>query len=211
MNQCVSVGFSGSQHAGRKIGLIRGVGKILGFEAESSATMIGDLVFSYYGWVEEIGGVKLDARLIGEDFHHSARFRVTDAGSELNTVVFRQHPTMVISFAQLEGFEVIVDAVADDVRGSEVHRGACYGFNHTRWDHAWSCWQVIGRMELHEMVGDRRGGIARKVPIRVVNDVDNRRSIGGGGRFPDQFVVIVERISDLGGEISGIALFAISG
>ena len=73
------VALAGLQDHGREFGLIRGIGKVLGFQAEGVAARIGCAAFAGSFAVEKIAGVKLDAGLGGPNFEDAAEGGVDDA------------------------------------------------------------------------------------------------------------------------------------
>ncbi len=73
------VALAGVPDYGRELRLIRGIGKVLGFQAEGVAAGIGEAALAAGFAVEEIAGVKLDAGLGGPNFEDAAGGGVDDA------------------------------------------------------------------------------------------------------------------------------------
>ena len=65
----------GFENCGRKVGVIRRIREVLGFEAECKAAVI-DLALLASNTVEEVPGVELEAWLCGRDFEYAARMRL---------------------------------------------------------------------------------------------------------------------------------------
>ena len=59
------------------------------------------------------------------------------------------------------------------------------------------------------MVVDRGGRIARKIPIGVVDKVEDSRSGGCGARLPDEFVFLRKRVGHCRRESAGVAFLTI--
>src|SRR3990172_10009065 len=75
----------------------RGIGKMLGLEAESGVPPVTDAPFSGERTVQEITRVELDPRLRGEDLHESPAGRIVElrhGAGEIVRVV--QHPVVVV-------------------------------------------------------------------------------------------------------------------
>ena len=66
------VALAGVEDHGGEFALVRGVGIVLGFQAEGVAARIGDAALAGSFAVEKISGVKLDAGLGGENFQDAA-------------------------------------------------------------------------------------------------------------------------------------------
>jgi hypothetical protein len=66
------VALAGLEDHGGEFGLIRGIGKVLGFQAEGVAAGIGDAAFAGSFAVEKIAGARLDAGLGGPNFQDAA-------------------------------------------------------------------------------------------------------------------------------------------
>ena len=69
MDHLMVVPFTGAKHRAGKGGVVRGVGEMLRFEAEACAMTVGDAVFADGAAIEKISAVKLQAGLVGENFH----------------------------------------------------------------------------------------------------------------------------------------------
>lgn len=164
-----------------------------------------------HGAIEEIAAVELHTGLVGADFHDATRLRILEACCEAQalTFAFIDDPCVVVTAAEFEGFEISSDALADDGRLGEIHRGAGNWSDFTRWDQADVGWQKAIGIERENVVIDGRGWVSGEIPIRVMNDIENRWRIGGGFGFPLELVVIVERVGDFDGEIAGVTFFAI--
>src|SRR6267154_1413473 len=96
------VAGAGVQDRRGEFRLVGGIGKVLGFQAEGGAFGIGEPALANSCAVEEIAGIKLDARLGGPDFHDAAGSGLEDARGE--------------SFAPVHGHaqdEVVVVAAAE--------------------------------------------------------------------------------------------------
>ena len=110
----VAVGFSGAKNGAWEIGLIRGIRETLGFEAEAGV---------FFG--EEIPGVELDARLVGGDFKAASASGMSEKGSGGEFVrCVLQYPAVIVSVAEFEGGEVVMDALADLGGAGEIERGS---------------------------------------------------------------------------------------
>ncbi len=73
------VALAGLEDHGGEFRLVRGIGKVLGFQAEGVVARIGDAAIAGSFAVEKISGVKLDAGLGGLNFQDAAEGGVDDA------------------------------------------------------------------------------------------------------------------------------------
>jgi hypothetical protein len=74
---------------------------------------MGDSTLSADSTLQEISSVKLDAWLVGENFHRATSLGVLESGSKANAVAGFQYPTMIITGSQREGLEIMIHAVSD--------------------------------------------------------------------------------------------------
>ncbi len=209
MNHHVLVGFSGTEHAGREGRFVRSIRETFGLKAERAAFGILDAAFSGHCSVEEIATVELDGRLVGGDLHHAPGFGILHAGGELHTLVFRKHPRVVVTAAEFQCFEISVHPLSDFSRLGEIHRRAIDGGDLTGRDEADVGGQVARCVEGEDVIVDRGGRIAREIPVGMVDEVDDRRRVGGGFGNPLQFIIIAESVGDLRGESPWIPFLAV--
>ncbi|MFM2297794.1 MAG: hypothetical protein RL117_1501 [Verrucomicrobiota bacterium] len=170
--------------------------------------MVFDPVLAFDRAIEEISGIELHRGLVGEHFHFSTTGGMHDAGRAFHACRWAQDPAVIVSARERERFEGGIDAVANDHGLGEVERRAdntlrFSGRNQAR----------IGRQEMvgvdqHHVIEDGLREITREIPIGVMDHVDDRWRIGGRARFPDQFVVVIERVSDRDIERAGVAFFS---
>src|SRR6185369_302923 len=105
---------------------------MLRLERYSVAEMVDDTAFSNVAAVEEIAGVKLQARLGGGDLHRATTRWFDNAGSEYQRVRCRaaavQNPVVIVAIAvaNLDVLPVIY-SLTDRVRCAEIERRALHG------------------------------------------------------------------------------------
>ena len=118
---------------------------------------------------------------------------------------------MVVAEAEFDGFKVGIDAFANRGGFGEIKRRAsnrCYFASRNQ---ARIRGQIMIGFELQYVIVDRGSRIAGKVPVAVVNNVQNRWRIGGGFGFPLELVAVIERVGYFDREIARITFFAVFG
>lgn len=168
-------------------------------------------MFSLNGAVEEISCIKLHGGLVGEDFHLSATWRMNHAGGTFHACCLAQHPAVVVTAGEGEGFEGCVDAVAHDVGLGEVERSALDRGSFTCGDQPGIGGEEMIGLDVHDVIEDALTEIAREIPVGVVDHVDDGRRIGSRLRFPQELVLLIECVGYSDIERAGIAFLAIDG
>ena len=152
------------------------------------------------GLGEVISCVKLDAGLVGEHFEGSAGAGVVNdsggVGFDRLIVVVTQHHAVIISACDVEGFVILLDVFADELRVSEVHRCVGNRTDFASWYHARIGRQEIIGMNLDLVIGDRGVKFAAEVPVGVVDEVDQGGLVRGGLGMPAELVVVIEPVGD---------------
>jgi hypothetical protein len=99
------ISISRIQCCGRELWLVRRIGIMLGFEAETETFRVSCALARQFA-VEEIPGIKLNGRLRRENLHYAAAFRFVH-GRELYQAVAAafQYPAVVVAAA---GFDLLV-------------------------------------------------------------------------------------------------------
>ena len=121
------ISLARAQHGGRKILVIRRIGKILGLEGYPRAEIVPVASFADLRPVHKIPAVKLQAGLIGFDLHHDPRCGFVHFGGHAHFVpLLVQHPVVIVSASQFHRFEIGVDPTADRLRHPEVKRRSGY-------------------------------------------------------------------------------------
>src|SRR5438552_3164699 len=114
---CSVVRGAGFQFRGWESGLVGRVGVVLSLHAEGAAQGVGLAAFPLDRPIQEVAGIKLEARFGGPDLHRAAGFGVANFGGFAHAAVaFVEHPVVVVAFAELELPIVLADACADGSR-----------------------------------------------------------------------------------------------
>ena len=80
VDDAVGIDFAGFETAIGKIGVVRSVGEILRFEAESGVRAVGGARVAAGGTIEVFAVVELDTWLVRGDFQHAAADGIRQAG-----------------------------------------------------------------------------------------------------------------------------------
>ena len=64
--------LSRSQNRGRKLGMVRGIGKMLSLETESVTPLVHMPLLACDGSIQKVSGIKLNSGLVGGDLHDAA-------------------------------------------------------------------------------------------------------------------------------------------
>src|SRR5260370_19891773 len=107
--------LAGIQDGGREFRLIRGIGKMLGFQAKRGALRIGSAALARRFPIEKIPGVKLHAGLGSPNFEDPASSGLEDAGGEIFSMIHRhpQDKVVVVAAAKFQLLAVLIDAPAE--------------------------------------------------------------------------------------------------
>ena len=92
--------------------------------------------------VEEIAGIELDTRLVGQELHRSARFRVVESGRCLGFLPvgeLGQYPAVVVTACEFQCFMWVVDTLSNRGGGGEIEGSACDWALFTGWDQSDVC------------------------------------------------------------------------
>jgi len=205
------VNFTGAQHGGGKFRPVWRIGERLCLQAEGTVFVIGNAEFSDLTAIEEIGGEKLHARLIGESLHNSTGLRIPHPRGQTEALALSQDPARIISVSEIQRFKILVDPLADGRRFREIHRRFRNRSDLTGRDHFFVRRQIMIRFNGELVIADGSLRISGKVPVAVIDQIDDGRPIRRRGNFPFQFVGIGQGIDDADLKISGISLFVIFG
>src|SRR5260370_16032218 len=108
--------LAGIQDGGREFRLIRGIGKMLGFQAKRGALRIGSAALARRFPIEKIPGVKLHAGLGSPNFEDPASGGLVGAGGEIFSLVHPQPPDqdVVVAHASVLIPPLLVDSPPHD-------------------------------------------------------------------------------------------------
>ena len=192
--------------------LVGRVGKDLRLERDPVAHAVDVLLLADQRAVEEVAGVDLDSRLVGQHLEHAARARVLEPRGELG-------------LGRLAGIEheIVVDPAADDdlrvapvahdlVENSpagEIEWRARDGPQLSRRDERGVDRRVAVRGD-GQAVGQRsaRRAFAGEVEQSMIGQVDDRRRVGARVEIDGQRAAVVQRVGRRHRELAGIALVA---
>src|ERR1700744_3345768 len=108
--------------------MIRRIGEVVRFAAESCPLSVVAASVPFYSAVEKIAGVELDAGLVGENLQPPASRRLVDFSRERDFSIRRiENPIVIVAVAELELLIVGIDARADGGGFREVERCTSYG------------------------------------------------------------------------------------
>src|SRR5260370_23200038 len=96
--------LAGTQHGGRELGMIRRVGIMLGFQAESAIFLIGLATLADDARIEMNGGIELHAGLGGQHFHLAAGRRIVPFSGETQRSHFSVEDEVVVIAADVLDF-----------------------------------------------------------------------------------------------------------
>ena len=186
--------------------MIHRIGMVLGFKAHRAAMGIGFADLAGLA-LQKVAAVKLDGRLVRENFQHApARGVFQFRGKPLLAGFAVDDKVVVVAFPRgvIGG-----DAIANDVRRAEIKKRARHFCDRAGGDE-----RVVGGREVigieRQLVAEHRPTArASEVPIGVVGKVHRRGLCGGGLVINAQLVGIGECVSDFDAEVAGVALLAI--
>ena len=131
------------QHGLYPIGMVGRVGILLTLETYADVLGIGDAAFTgdvlVGTYALEISTIYLYTRLVGEHFHEDTGLRRIEAGAYLCIVALVvlegvQAEVVVVASGVLNLIELRLDAVAESMRGTEIHGSALHRLDLTRGD-----------------------------------------------------------------------------
>ena len=116
------------------IELVGRIRKLLALQADAHVLRIGSMLVLDIQFVAdtlEVTAVHLNTRLVGEHLHENTGLGAVKAGTYLLVVAlsFRkgvQTPVVVVTTGILDLVELRLDAVAEGMRRTEVHRGTLH-------------------------------------------------------------------------------------
>lgn len=190
--------MAGAKDGVRELGLVGGIGKGLGFQAEAGVL---------FG--KEVSGVELKAWLVGSDVEDAPAAGGLEGGGVAELpVAFAENPAMVVAMAVFQSREIVINPFANQSGRGEIERGPDDRGYFSGRNESGVGGQVGVGLKLELVVENGPGGVTAEIPVDVVDQVDGRGGVAGGGGFEDQFVVFGEPVAHLGGEISRISLVA---
>src|SRR5690348_15306255 len=89
-------------------GFVRRVGKMLWLHAESIAELVNPAAFSFQRAIEEVAGIKLQARLAGKNFENPSRGWFVNPSHETDRAgVVVNHPVIIVAARELQLFIIL--------------------------------------------------------------------------------------------------------
>lgn len=114
---------------------------------------------------------------------------------------------VVVAESLFEIDMIIFNAVTKESGYGKVEGRVCHWCDLSGRDHAWGGREVMVGSD-HEFVRQNAAGrVPGHVPVSVEDDVDGSGFIGGGFRFPDEFVVLGEFVGNDHVDRSGVSFF----
>ena len=159
--------------------MVGGIWEGLGFKAKSGLGWERATVATVDGAIEEVARVKLDSRLVGEDFQCSVCRGVAGDSAEV-CGFFRiglEYPVVVISSGGGNAIVVGLQSLTDELGSIEIHGGSFNIAELTGRDHSIVFGQELVAQDLNFVVADRGVHISTEVPVGVVDDINGGRLI----------------------------------
>src|SRR5215216_6384576 len=202
------------QHGRREVGVVGRVGVVLGLEGEPVALPVHPAAGADQRPVQEVAGVELDARLVGDDLQDPAAPRLDDPGRQLEAAAVPvQHPVVVVAAPDDELLEPVADARPDGGRAPEVHRRAADPGDLAGRDQGRVNRRVVAGLEGQLVAVDVARALAGQVPVGVVGQVDDRLQVAvadqPGPVVHADLVAVGERVGDLVGQPPRVALVTV--
>src|SRR5215211_389941 len=187
------VPLAGRQHGRREVRVVGRVRVVLGLQGEPVALPVHPAAGADQRPVQEVAGVELDARLVGDDLQDPAAPGLDDPGGQLQAAAVPvEHPVVVVAAADDQLLEAVADAGADGGRVPEVHRGAGHGVDGPGRDQG----RVHGRV-----VAGVEGQLVDRLEVAVADQP--------GAVVHADLVAVGEGVGDLGGQGARVVLVAV--
>ena len=198
--------------------MVDAVGILLCLQAEAAVADVGRAPLPCQRAVEKSAHVDLHTRLVGEHLDRPAALRIAKRrrGSQGSVRLPAANEVVVIHAAAGVGCRIRWQhldrrpapaprsPLRPEVERRGLDQGEDTGRNRARIDR-----QVAIGDHGQLLVGDRSRGVARHVPVGVVDEVHDRGRIGRGRHLDDQFARGRERVDGLRHEPAGIPLIAV--
>ena len=168
-------------------------------------------VLSFGGSIDKITAVKLNSRLVGQNFHRPSRLRIGHFRCRANPFAFTKHPTMVVTASNFQRLKVRLNPFPNCGELPEIHRSSRHGRFFPSGNESLVGRKKVVRENLKLVIVDRRLMISREVPVAVVNEIHGRRLVRSGLRLPDQLVGIGQPVGHGDTEISRVAFLSVLG
>ena len=186
-----------------------GIGEVLGLECQGATIQMGT-PFALCIAVKEITAVELDAKLVSEDLHLTARLRFVEDGAafQLGERGAIYDPVVVISVAVFKLRMRLVDSIADGMHRSEIERSVL------------RCKEVTSRnqlgvdgkdptaVDLKLMIQDGLS-LAFQIKEGVVGEVAERGFIGGGQIIDAECIIMGQRVGHRDVEVPREAVLSV--
>ena len=198
--------LAGTQHGGRELGMIRRVGIMLGFQAESAIFLIGLATLADDAGIEMNGGIELHAGLGGQHFHLAAGRRIVHFSGETQRSHFSVEDEVVVIAADVLDFA----NVRADGRGlAKIERSVGDTLDFASGNERGIDRSVIVTVELQDVLKDVAVALTRQVEVTMIGEIQN----GGLVRFCRvldlELIRIGKGVGDVDSQRAGIALFAV--
>lgn len=196
---------------GGELRMVGTVGIVLGLEAESTTSGIGDAFLADEAAVEEVACVELHAWLVGIHVHLDAAGGVVEgACHSIQVAIGSQNPVVVVAYAILDLLVGgVVDAVANAGGGSEVEGSALDVSNRAGSQHVLVNGCVLVGIQVENLVESILGGIAAEAEVAMVGQVEDGGLVCAALIVDRQGVVVAQFIGDLHADVARIAIFAV--
>ena len=114
--------------------MIRRIRKVLGLKAQGAAMRIRLAAFAGDRPIQEISGVELNARLIGQYLQHAPAAGLVDLGRLRQFATIIKHPIVIVTVAFFQLIVVVVNSCAHsggflEVERRSTDRGQLSGWN----------------------------------------------------------------------------------
>jgi len=163
---------------------------------------------SFNGPIEEVPGIELDPRQVGQDLHHPPAARLVNLSRLRQLAAAVEHPIVIVAMAFRELIVFVVNSRSNRRRLAEIKWRTLYrrqlpGRNESR---VHGC--VTAGVDLHLVLEDVPVSRARQIEIRVVGKIDDGVLVGGR-RILNLKVLTDEGVAHDCGECPGKAHLAV--
>ena len=195
--------LTGTEDAGRPLGVVDAVGEVLGFQTERTAEAVVHAALAL-AVGEHIGGIKLYAGLIRIHYHRNACFVAYGSGNGVSA----KDEIGIITVKKFHTGLVIFRIPTDGLRPAEIHGRTVNADDFPSRSAVLAVQGVAVGFDLQQMVINI--AVSVQVEIAVVGEIDDRILIGFGIVVDGQAVASPTH-GYLNVQIAGVALLAVGG
>ena len=195
--------------------LVRSIRETLSFKADSASCREGSTVCTFES-VEPVSGIELYTGFRCIYFHETSAFRILAGRGQLKrtALCLVQYVAMVISCAEYQLLELIIDTFAYGVRSTEIHRCSFYFgyFSGRDGNFVNRCIEISA--DSNDMVVDSRSGsgYAGKIEETAIGQIDYCSLVRCSAIFNIQSIhLVIQAVSHFYFQITGEPLFAVGG